>query len=182
MEAMLASDAVAAMNARAIAMGWNIRCYEDLDFVEPELNRLSDIWCAKASRTGFPSRRDFDARTLKPWLPNVSLAERVCDETGTPHFRTRLFGSTLARIFGEQTGRYLDDFLPQPYFERWNALYSTLLMCRKPLRIVARFEWRKVEWLDGEMFATPLGNGHDEPTMILGAMYMTPKPELLMAG
>jgi hypothetical protein len=181
MEPGQAGDAVAAMNARATAMGWAIRCSEYLDFVEPALNGLSDIWCARASRTGFPSRSEFDARTLKPFLPNVSLAERVRDEDGTVRFRTRLFGSTLARIFGEQTGRTLEEWLPPPYCERWHAPYSTLLLCRKPLRIVTRFEWPRVNWLDGEMFATPLSNGDDEPTMILGAMYITPKPELLMA-
>src|SRR5580704_3702502 len=50
MDQASASDAVAALNARAIAMGWGMRCYEDLDFVEPELNAFRDVWRARAGK------------------------------------------------------------------------------------------------------------------------------------
>jgi hypothetical protein len=175
-----AGDAVAALNAQAIAMGWSVRCYEDLDFFQPELNGLSDVWSGKAHKTRWPGRADFDARTLQRFLPHVCLAERVESDAGGTRYRNRIFGSALVRFFGEQTGRHLDELLPEPHLERWTAIYDTVLACSRPLRIASRFEWRQVSWLDGEMFATSLSNGDAPPTMILSAMYMTPKAELLM--
>src|ERR1700722_5341035 len=113
------SDAVAALNAHAIAMGWGMRCYEALDFAQPELNAFAELWREKTAATGGPSRADFDARTMKPWLPNLSIVERVETEAGAWRYRFRLSGTDLAHRFGECTGHFLDELLAEPFLERW---------------------------------------------------------------
>jgi hypothetical protein len=175
MDQASASDAVAALNARAIAMGWGMRCYEDLDFVEPELNAFRDVWRARAGKTGLASRADFDARTLKQFLPHVSLMERVAGAYGDWRYRVRLSGSALSHLLGEQTGRYLDEFIPEPFLERWTAGYDTVLASARPLRVVSRFELPLLRLLDGESILVPLANGSAAPHMILGALYVTHK-------
>lgn len=168
-------DPVAALNAHAIAMGWGIRCYEDLHFVQPELNRLRDVWQDKARIAGWPSRAEMDARVLKPFLSHVSLLERVTESGGGRRYRLRLLGTAVAELLGEQTGRYLDEFLPDRVLPRWMMLYDTVLAGREPLRFVSRFEIPQMSYLDGEFFAAPLGNDGARPTLILNATYFTPK-------
>jgi hypothetical protein len=175
-------DAVAALNAQAIAMGWGTRCYEDLDFVQPELNALRDVWRGKARATGWPSRADFDARSLKPFLTHIAILERVANEDGTARYRFRLSGTDLVRQFGEPAGRMLDEVLPAQFLERWTAGFDTVLASRQPLRFVSRLQLPQVNWLEGECFLAPLANGAAPPTMILGAMYMTKREQLRAAG
>jgi hypothetical protein len=175
-------DAVAALNAHAIAMGWGMRCYEALDFIQPELNTLGELWREKAEATGWPSRADFDARTMKTWLPNLSIVERVTTQTGAWRYRFRLSGTDLAHTFGDSTGRHLDEVLPEPFLERWTMAYDTVLAGNAPLRFVSRFQIPKVNWLDGESFSAPLSNGSAPPTMILGVTYATRRQELRATG
>jgi hypothetical protein len=176
------SDAVAALNAHAIAMGWGLRCYEALDFVQPELHELSELWHDKALATGWPSRGDFDARTMKTWLPHLSIVERVTTECGAQRWRFRLTGTDLSHLFGESTGCFLDELLPQPFLERWTAAYDTVLAANVPLRFVTRFELPQVRFLHGESFSVPLANGDAPRTTILGVMYVTAKPQELRAA
>ncbi len=182
MDRPTSSDAVAALNARAAAMGWGVHCDRELHFAQPELNALAEVWRAKAERVGWPSRRDFEARDVKAFLPHVWFAECLQDASGRLRYRNRLFGSELVHTFGEQTGRHLDELLPAPQLERWTTIYETVLSSSQPLRVVSRFDWHEVSWLDGESFLAPLSNSGAPPRMILGAMYMTSKQELRVAG
>jgi hypothetical protein len=168
-------DPVAALNARSIAMHWGMRCDDTLDFVRPELKALSALWHEKARETGWPSRADFDARSLLPFLPHVSIVERVTGEDGARRYRYRLIGTALVRLFGEATGRFLDESIPAQFLERWTLGYDTVLALRTPVRFLSKFELPQVSWLDGESFSVPLSNGAEPPNMILGALYVTPK-------
>jgi hypothetical protein len=170
-------DPVAALNARAAAMHWGMRCDDGLDFVRPELRALSALWQEKARATGWPSRADFDARSLKPFLPHVSIVERVTGEDGAWRYRYRLVGTAMVRLFGEVTGRFLDESLPAPFLERWTLGYDTVLARGAPVRFVSKFELPQVNWLDGESFSAALSNGAEPPNLILGALYVTPRQQ-----
>ncbi|MEJ0044700.1 MAG: hypothetical protein WDM81_21870 [Rhizomicrobium sp.] len=72
-----------------------MRADTTLKFDCPELNAIRDVWAEKAEAGGgLPSRADFDARTLKPFLRNVSIVERATHPSGRPSYR---FASTAAR-------------------------------------------------------------------------------------
>jgi len=177
-----AGDPVAALNARAVAMRWGMHVDRDLAFVQPELKALCALWREKARATGRPSRADFDARSLKAFLPHVSIVERIAGADGAWRYRFRLSGTALVRLFGETTGRFLDEFIPEPFLERWTLGYDTVLASNAPLRFVSRFELPQVSWLDGESFSAALSNGAEPPRVVLGALYVTPKRQTGAAG
>ncbi len=99
-----------------------MRADTTLKFDAPELNALRDVWSLKAKAAGgLPSRADFDARTLKPFLRHVSIVERATHPSGWPSYRFRFYGSALAQRFGEQTGQFIEMSIPPDRLKRWVA-------------------------------------------------------------
>ena len=147
-----------------------------LNFEAPELNALRDVWREKALLAhGLPSRGDFDARTLKPFLRHVSIVERALNPAGRPSYRFRFYGSALTQRFGEQTGQFIEMSIPPDRLPRWLAAYDAVLEAGAPLRFVSYFEIPRVSHLNGESFSAPLANGVRKPNTILAATYFTPK-------
>jgi hypothetical protein len=64
------------------------------------------------------SRADFDSRSPKPLLTNISIVERLAAGEGAWRDRFRLAGTAMAGLSGEATGRRLDEFISAPCVER----------------------------------------------------------------
>jgi hypothetical protein len=155
----------------------------DLQFVQPELNALRDVWNAKARAAGgLPARADFDARALKPFLRHVSIVECATNSAGRPSYRFRFYGSALAQRFGEQTGQLLEMSVPHDRLHLWLAGYDAVLEAGKPLRIVSHFEIPRISHLNGESFSAPLSNGDRKPNTILACTYFTAKADARAAS
>jgi len=160
-----------ALNAHAEAMGWPFRCDPSLNFTKPELAALCELWRAKAGNDGPPPRATFDMRTLKPFVRNVSLLERIGPE-GARRYRFRLFGSSLVQLFGEHTGHYLDEMVSPRLLENWVACYDTVLRYGTPLRFINYYRIPNQDFLKGEIFAAPLRGDVDGQPMVLAATYV----------
>jgi hypothetical protein len=102
------------------------------------------------------------------------VAERVVLE-GRSTYRLRLQGSVLSDYFGSQTGKLLEETAPPQLVERWIACYDTLLLARRPLRLVGTYDKSKLDYLIAETLAIPLGNGDMPPAGVLSATYYTPR-------
>ncbi|HWD29145.1 MAG TPA: PAS domain-containing protein [Rhizomicrobium sp.] len=166
-------------------MGQLVRMDVDtlLEFDRPELNQLRDVWREKARATGgLPSRADFDARTLKPFLRHVSIVERAINPAGRESYRFRFYGSALAQRFGEQTGQFLEMSIPPDRLPLWIAGYDRVLAADGPLRFVSRFEIPRISYLNGESFSAPLSNNGRKPNTVLACTYFTPKAQALSAS
>ena len=150
-----------------------------LKFDAPELNALRKVWDEKArSAGGLPSREDFDARTLKPFLRHISIVERATHSSGRQSFRYRFYGSELTQRFGEQTGQFLEMSIPLDRLTRWIKAYEAVLDAGRPMRFLSYFEIPRVAYLNGESFSAPLSNGGRKPNTILACTYFTPKVAL----
>jgi len=150
-----------------------------LNFDTPELNALRDVYHEKARAAGgLPSRADFDARTLKPFLRHVSIVERAENSAGRMSYRYRFYGSALAQRFGEQTGQFIEMSIPIDRLPRWIAAYDAVLESKSPMRFLSSFEIPRVSYLNGESFSAPLANEGRKPTTILACTYFTPKAHL----
>ncbi len=164
------------LNAMSQKNGWTMRADMELIFDAPELNALRDVWREKAKTSGgLPTRADFDARTLKPFLRHVSIVERAVHSTGRMSYRFRFYGSALAQRFGEQTGQFLEMSIPPDRLKRWIAAYDAVLEAHAPMRILSYFEIPRISYLNGESFSAPLGNDGRKPTTILACTYFTAK-------
>jgi hypothetical protein len=149
-----------------------------LEFDHAELNQLRDVWREKARAAGgLPSRADFDARALKPFLRHVSIVERAVNPAGRESYRFRFYGSALAQRFGEQTGQFIEMSIPPDRLPLWIEGYDRVLAAEGPLRFVSRFEIPRISYLNGESFSAPLSNAGRKPTTILACTYFTPKAQ-----
>jgi len=166
-----ADNLPAALNAHAEAMGWPFRCDPQLNFTRAELAALCDLWRAKAGADGPPKRAMFDMRTLRPFLRNVSLLERIGPK-GAWRYRFRLFGSALVNLFGEHTGHFLDEMVSPALLANWTACYDITIRYGSPLRFLNYYRIPNKDFLKGEILAAPLmGEVEDQP-MILAATYV----------
>lgn len=169
-------DPIARLKDRIKILGWGVAVDETLSFNQPELRALADVWRAKAEALmALPRREDLDIRLLKPVLRHVSVLERVVGPPAKSSYRVRLQGSFLVDFFGDQTGKLMEESVPPELNERWTGVYDTLLEARRPLRLVGSYSQERMDYLIGEAFAVPLGNGDLPPVSILSATFYTPR-------
>ncbi len=162
-----ALDPPAAFNALAESKGWFFRCDPSLAFSRPQLSALAELWYAKRGARSLPSRADFDMRSLKPFLRNISLLER-----SGGRYRFRLFGSSLVELFGERTGQHLDEMTPPALLENWSAAYEMLLQHTAPMRF---FNHKLSPVVNGEIFGAPLAPDTDGNPLVMAAAYVALK-------
>jgi len=158
------------LNALAEAQGWPIRCACNESFRQSELQALCELWESKAAN-GVPARSAFDIRTLGPYARNITILEREGAD-GARRYRFRLFGSALALLFGEHTGRTLDEMVSADLLPSWLAFYDTVLSCRWPLRIDTYYRTASDGYIKGEILAAPLADDSGDVRMILAATYV----------
>jgi hypothetical protein len=170
-----ANNAAWALDRKARAEGWPFRCDATLDFGRRELNALRDLWRARATGKAAPSRADFDARSLKPYLRHIMIIERVYVAPDRWRYRTRLAGTAVTEIIGDPTGKFLDQQLPPELLPRWTSVYDAVLDGAEPLRLVADFELPQLCFLRGEILIAPLADRNGRLTLVFGCIYFAPR-------
>jgi hypothetical protein len=174
---MAAPDPFKAFNAKAARSGWACLCDPTLAFSRSKLAMVSKLWLDRASPDRVPARRDFDARTLKPVLPNVTLLERI-----EGRFRLRLHGTALTRYTGDHTGHFLEDMIPGPESEAYVALYDFILREQRSTRVLWDYHMPEIAYLKGESFVGPLRDQNDRVSMVLSVTYTEAKEHVLAAA
>jgi len=163
-------QACAELNALAEAKGWPLRCGNIGNFRRSELRALCELWQSKAA-AGVPARSAFDMRTLGCFARNIMILEREGAD-GAKRYRFRLFGSTLALVFGEHTGRTLEEMVSPNLLESWLAFYDTVLTSRQPLRVDTYYQTATADYVKGEILAAPLADESGALRMVLAATYV----------
>ena len=168
-------DPAWALDRKALTEGWPFRCDSTLNFERPELNELRDLWCGLAAGRTAPTRADFDARRLKPFLRNITIIERIFLEATHWRYRVRLAGSTITETIGNHTGLFLEEYVPAEAVPRWTMTYDTAIDGGQPLRLTAEFMIPRIDHLRGEAFVAPLADQDGRLTMVIGCIYFKPK-------
>jgi hypothetical protein len=140
---------------------------------EPTHESLKEIyayWLAKrGSRIG-PSRSAIRPEDLALLFPNLALADVVGDP---PRFRFRLFGSNLARAYGEDlTGRFLDQIDLGSVSLKTDVINfcTQIVRERRPQVVRVRFvKQTDHRYLDYERIGLPLSEDGKAVNMILCA-------------
>jgi len=164
------------LDRKAKREGWPFHCDAALEFERAELNALRDLWRSLAAEKAVPSRADFDARTLKPYLKNILIIERVVTGPQRWRYRTRLSGTAVTDVLGDFTGKFIEEQVPLELVPRWTAIYDAILDSGQPLRLVADFELPQLAYLRGEGLIAPLTDRDGKPTLILSCAYFKPRP------
>jgi hypothetical protein len=168
------ADAIRSFNERAVAENWLVRCDDADNLVQPELATLRDLWRSKAANAGIPLRRDFDMRTLKTLVRHVSVIERVPGLRQT-RFKFRLVGSEIAHVFGDSTGRFLDEVIAPRFVPSWRAAYALVLGLDDAIRLQSWYQIPQADFLTSESLCAPVRGARGTVDTVLSATYFAPR-------
>ena len=157
------------LNTVAKRYRWPMLCDPTCRFIYPEHYELLSLWRGLAGASGIPYRRELTARLLQPYLSSVALYERVDGADGTRRYRVRLLGSKLVQIFGELTGKFLDEAVPEEYVPRWHALPEVTLGTGAPVRLLIRSDTFDKAHMVAEYFCAPLRAEDGEAKLVVFA-------------
>ncbi len=149
----------------------------ELEFARPELNQIRDIWREKTKVKPVASRADFDARTLKPFMRNMVILDVEMQPDGSRRYKNRYEGSAVVEVFGEQTGKYLDQYVPADRLERWRAGHDLIALSGRPLRFVINYNSPQISYLRSEVFMVPLSEDGTTVNMLMAFNYFGPKAD-----
>ena len=143
-------------NAAAALDRWPALCDPTCKFFYAKHLDVLALWRSLAGTGGIPLRHEMTARRLQPYLKSIFLYERVEGPHGKRRYRVRLMGSKIVQIFGEFTGKYLDEVVPENFLPRWEALPDAVLGTGAPLRFLIRSDTFDKAHMVAEYFAAPL--------------------------
>jgi hypothetical protein len=154
-------------NRVASENGWPILCDPYCRLADPRLCDAQALWSAKANGS-IPYRKDMTARALQPFIPLLSIYERLPQPDGTTRWRVRLMGTEVALSTAEMTGKYIDEAISPEFLPRWLTLGETVLAHGGPLRILRRADSFGKQYIVGEEFTAPLLNDQGTADMTMG--------------
>jgi hypothetical protein len=162
------SLAAAKIRRMAERNNWPVISDEALNFVTPQLARVSELWHEKRQGRVMPARGDFNLRDLKDISPNLAFGQ-VVREGKKIRLRAKLVGTELDHfIGGRATGKFLDEIVPPRFAQKWAALWMPAMEHRVPTRTVGRVEYADKKFFISEAFRAPLSeDGETVDTLML---------------
>ena len=158
---------------------------EEPRFIEvPEHPSVIELFAYLERKRGdreMADRADINPAEIAKLMPNVIIAEAV---NGGEDFRTRLFGTALVELLGEErTGKLLSEFAeeagayssrnPEAVRRRWLYITQKAFTTRRPVFGKVPFAASGRLYLTGHTISAPLTAGGNEPQQALGAMFVT---------
>jgi len=165
----------AAFNQAAAAKGWPLLCDETCSFDHALLDGLLALWQQEAG-SGIPPRTALTARKLQPFMRNIALYERNGEGPGR-RYRVRLMGSGIVQYYGELTGKYFEEVVPEKFLDRWYGWTDTALASEKPLRFVLRADTFEKSYMTVEYLGAPLvAEGGTVKFVLVGMVFDGKRP------
>lgn len=127
-----------------------------LAFERPELVFAAEMWRRCCGDRRMPPRSALDPKLLKSVLPHVAIID-VVSAIERRRFRIRLMGTAVARIFGDHTGKFVDEAIVPPYAERWSSAFDAAIRAGGPCRLAGRVEYKQIHHVSAELVLAPMG-------------------------
>jgi hypothetical protein len=136
----------------------------------PKLDAIEAMWRKLCGGRTLPQRADFDLKSMSPWAPHLSVATVAA----MGRFQFRLFGTELARVYGQDlTGRFLDELTPRDVWSVVIQHYQEVVRTRQPLFApvsIANGRWyTEVSRL---LLSLAAEGDSDQVALIMGADYV----------
>ena len=144
----------------------------------PSIVELLAYFDGKRGSREMADRGDIRPSEIARLLPNMIIAEAV---SGGEDFRTRLFGTALVELLGEErTGKLLSEFAEEGAIakdkeavqRRWLYITRTAFFGRKPVFAKVPFAASNRLYLVGHAVSIPVTAGGTEPAQTVGAMFV----------
>ncbi len=142
-------------------------CDPSLAFRSARLNDLAALYAKVRGDRAMPMRADFSARMLAPHLRDLSFVDRIVVPGQPRRYRIRYFGSGMARYSSDQTGKFLDEVVAEPFLTNWLESWDMPLELGMPLRFVSRFRALHLEYIAMESLTAPLCDEAGKPCGLL---------------
>ena len=135
-----------------VAIDWT------LSFAQELTRDGSAYWerCCRGRR--MPGAKDLLPRDMKPLLPHVALID-VRSRQDAYDFRVRLAGDGIRLVFGNVSGKWLNEFLTPRHEQRWRLAFEAVCARRVRVRSHGAVAFAGKQWLDFETLIAPLGHG-----------------------
>lgn len=158
-------------NALAEHEGWRSYCDPSLAFDRAELDDLLELWRTARGRNIMPARTSLTARLLKRHMPCIAIYERI--DTSPVRYRVRLMGTRFAEIFGDLTGRIVDEAIPASGVKRFHSAPETVLAAGAPLRFLSNTDLVGKQFYAAEYLMVPLTGDDGYPDMVLSRAHFS---------
>ena len=144
----------------------------------PSVVELLAYFEGKRGTREMADRADVKPSEIARFMPNMIIAEAVNDGED---FRTRLFGTTLVELLGEErTGKLLSEFAEEGAIakdkdavqRRWLYISRKAYFGRKPIFAKVPFAASGRLYLVGHTISVPLTAGSAEPAQVIGGMFV----------
>ena len=151
--------------------GWPLIADPHLRFVTPQLKTVLAVWQEQRRSRTMPARSDLTLPDLKVALPNLAFLD-IQREDDRTRYKVRLIGGALDHFLGSPaTGRFVDEAVPQPFAEKWSALWQASVDFRAPMRTVVRVEFPNRRYYMCEALNAPLAEDGENPNILMIASY-----------
>jgi hypothetical protein len=147
-----------------------------MDFALPpgcdaRLKRFAHYLAEKAPHGRLPRRQDIEPVEIPELLPYLVLYDVVPQESGCPRYRTRLVGTRVVELLGDETtGKFLDDFLPIKKGAEIIGEYDRILTTKQPHYLEGRLSNRGREHILFQRIVFPLARDGKEVDMLVMIM------------
>ena len=142
-----------------------------LGFLHPVVADGLAYWESKRRGRRFPARADIDPLEIPRLLPHVLLMERVPTRAAPGYgWRYRLVGTGVATLYGEHTGKLMEDALKPHVARRNRGVIEEAVSRAAPMRAIGRTRFMGHEWLLGEALVAPLSADGETIDMILSVV------------
>ncbi|MEQ9638722.1 MAG: PAS domain-containing protein [Alphaproteobacteria bacterium] len=142
-----------------------------LRFLHPALAEALTYWSRKRGGAVFPTRADIDPLEIPALLRHVLLFDRVeCAAPPGYTWRFRLVGTTVAALYGEHTGKVIEDALAPRFAARNRGVMEAAVERHAPMRAIGRTRYVSSQWLIGEALVAPLSSDGKRIDMLLSVV------------
>jgi hypothetical protein len=142
-----------------------------LQFLHPATAEALAYWTRKRGDRRCPLRQDIDPAEIPKLLRHALLFDRVpSDDPRGYSWRYRLVGTSVAALYGETTGKRLDEGLPAVVLERNRAVMEEAVARVAPMRAVGRTHQIDQLRLLAEAFVAPLSSSGSAIDMIFAVV------------
>jgi hypothetical protein len=143
----------------------------DLNFECPELKEALRYWQSRCGGRTRPARANMNPAGMTKFLPLVTLVDVHQRAGAKREYRIRLAGSNVEQVYGNLTGRLIEDALPPAIAERWRNCLDIAYEADRPLRLAGQAAIANKRWLTGEILLAPLGDPDGPISTFFGVIF-----------
>lgn len=134
----------------------------------PGIRDFYRLWLGLRRGRKVPSRADLDPVAIKAYLPQIFMIDV---ENGGARFRYRLCGTAVAEVYGDFTGRYVDEFVSPAFRDTAVERLRDAALKLHVHYLVQALTWQNRPYIRYRRLLLPLSDDQRTANILLGIVY-----------